>query len=123
MASSLRVTRSTNDSRKANTVPADSSVAGATNDVVAAPTAPARGRSRGTKAVVNTEAPAEETTPVVAVNDNNNVSEGPERTVAPAKKGKKKKGGKQPLKRVALTADQEALLKVWLDFSPHFDNF
>ncbi len=67
MASSLRVTCSTNDSRKANTVPADSSVAAATNDIVTAPTAPVRGRSCGAKAVVNTEAPAEETTPVVTV--------------------------------------------------------
>lgn len=123
MASSQRVTRSTNNSKQGNTISADSPVVAVTTEAVTTPAASATGPSHSAKAVADTEAPTEEAIPVNAVNIDNVKPEGPQHTVAPAKKGKKKKGGKQPLKRVALTADQQALLNVLLNLFPYLHDF
>jgi hypothetical protein len=90
MALSQRVTRSTNNSKQGNTISADSSAAAVNTEAATNPAASATDPSRSAKAVADTEAPTEEAIPVNAVNIDNVKPEGPQHTVAPAKKGKKK---------------------------------
>lgn len=107
-----RITRSRAGPKDENTVPPVSSPPDATNQAATTPAAPATGRRRGTRAAIPTEAAAQVSTPMDAVNNPEHEAEPTAVPQNPKKKQGKKAANFQPK---ALSATQKRLLQVFLN--------